>query len=41
MGKRILMIGGADLLGEPVARHLRRSGFTVRLMVRDVGQASR
>ena len=41
MGKRILMIGGTGLLGEPVARHLRRSGFTVRLMVRDVGQATR
>ena len=41
MEKRILVIGGTGLLGEPVARHLRKSGFVVRLMVRNVEQAAR
>lgn len=41
MAKRILVIGGTGLLGEPVARHLRKSGFAVRLMVRNVEQAAR
>lgn len=41
MEKRILVIGGTGLLGEPVARHLRKRGFAVRLMVRSVEQATR
>jgi len=41
MEKRILVIGGTGLLGEPVARHLKMSGLSVRLMVRDVAQAAR
>ena len=41
MAKRILVIGGTGLLGEPVARHLRSRGYIVRLMVRDVEQTTR
>ncbi len=41
MAKRILVIGGTGLLGEPVVRHLRKSGFAMRLMVRNVEQAAR
>jgi uncharacterized protein YbjT (DUF2867 family) len=40
MEKRILVIGGTGLLGEPVARHLKKSGFVVRLMVRNVEKAA-
>ena len=40
MGKRILVIGATGLLGEPVAIHLKRSGFDVRLMVRNVEKAA-
>ena len=39
MGKRILVIGGTGLMGEPVARHLRKGGFAARRMVRNVEQA--
>jgi len=41
MAKKILVIGGTGLLGEPVARHLKKHGFAVRLMVRNVEQAAR
>lgn len=41
MGKRILVIGATGLLGEPVAIHLKQSGFVVRLMVRDVEKAAK
>lgn len=40
MGKRILVIGATGLLGEPVARHLRQHGFAVRLLVRDIANAT-
>lgn len=40
MEKRILLIGATGLLGEPVAYHLRRSGFIVRLLVRDIAKAA-
>lgn len=39
MDKRILVIGATGLLGEPVAFHLKQSGFKVRLMVRDNNKA--
>lgn len=38
--KRILVIGATGLLGEPVARRLKRNGYTVRLMVRDDAKAA-
>jgi len=41
MAKRILVIGGTGLLGEPLARHLRKNGFCLRLMVRNVESAFR
>jgi uncharacterized protein YbjT (DUF2867 family) len=41
MQKRILVIGATGLLGEPVAFHLRKSGFSVRLMVRDIEKAAK
>ena len=41
MQKRILVIGATGLLGEPVARHLKNSGFIVRLLVRDIEKAAR
>jgi uncharacterized protein YbjT (DUF2867 family) len=41
MGKRILVIGATGFLGEPVAIHLKQTGFTVRLMVRDIGKAAK
>lgn len=41
MEKRILVIGATGLLGEPVAIHLKQSGFTVRLMVRDTEKAAK
>ncbi|MDH3328074.1 MAG: NAD(P)H-binding protein [Desulfobulbaceae bacterium] len=41
MEKRILIIGATGLLGEPVAIHLKRRGFIVRLMVRNFEKAAR
>ena len=41
MEKRILVIGATGLLGEPVAFHLKQSGFIVRLMVRDIEKATK
>ena len=40
MEKRILIVGATGLLGEPVANHLKQSGFIVRLMVRDIEKAT-
>lgn len=40
MGERILVVGATGLLGAPVATHLKRKGFIVRLMVRDIIKAS-
>ena len=40
MGKRILVIGATGLLGEPVAIHLKQTGYDVRLMVRNVEKAA-
>lgn len=39
MEKRILVLGGTGLLGEPVARQLQADGFTVRIMTRDPEKA--
>jgi nucleoside-diphosphate-sugar epimerase len=36
MEKRILVIGATGLLGQPVAFHLKQSGFIVRLMLRNI-----
>ena len=36
MAKKILVLGGAGMLGQPSARKLQQAGFAVRLMVRDV-----
>ncbi len=36
MEKRISVIGATGLLGEPVAIHLKKRGFAVRIMVRDI-----
>ena len=41
MEKRILVIGATGLLGQPVAKKLQESGFTVRIMVRDIEIASK
>lgn len=41
MNKRILVIGATGLLGEPVAMHLKQSGFVVRLMARDTGKTAK
>lgn len=41
MEKRILVIGATGLLGAPVAIHLKKSGFKVRLMVRDIEKATK
>jgi uncharacterized protein YbjT (DUF2867 family) len=40
MGKKILVIGGTGMLGEPVALHLKQSDYDVRLMVRDTQKAT-
>jgi NADH dehydrogenase len=37
--KRILVLGGTGMLGGPVARRLRASGFEVRLLARDPEKA--
>ncbi len=39
MQKTILVIGATGMLGEPVARHLQKDGFRVRVMVRDSQKA--
>ena len=36
MNKRLLIIGATGLLGEPVARRLKKKGFSVRIMLRDI-----
>lgn len=41
MSKRILVIGGTGLLGEPVAIQLKQSGYIVRLMVRNIAKAEK
>jgi uncharacterized protein YbjT (DUF2867 family) len=41
MEKRILVIGSTGLLGEPVALHLKRSGYIVRVLVRDVEKTAK
>jgi len=38
--KRILVVGATGLLGEPVAVHLKQSGFAVRIMTRDAEKAA-
>ena len=39
MDKRILIIGATGMLGEPVTRQLRKTGFIARVMVRDMAKA--
>jgi len=39
MNKRILVLGGTGLLGEPVSRKLQADGFNVRILVRDPEKA--
>jgi len=41
MEKRIVVIGATGLLGEPVATSLNRSGFIVRLLVRNIETAAK
>lgn len=36
MDKRILVIGGSGMLGEPVARQLKEDGFTARILSRNI-----
>ncbi len=40
MSKRILVIGGTGMLGQPVARCLKEAGFGVRIFTRDQQKAS-
>jgi uncharacterized protein YbjT (DUF2867 family) len=40
MDKRILVLGGTGMLGEPSARRLQEDGFRVRLLARDVEKTS-
>jgi uncharacterized protein YbjT (DUF2867 family) len=35
MEKRVLLLGGTGMLGEPVARNLKQDGFQVRIMTRN------
>lgn len=39
MQKRILILGGTGLFGEPTAHQLKADGFQVRILARDVGKA--
>ena len=39
MNKRILVIGGTGLLGNPVANHLQADGYQVRVLARDIQKA--
>lgn len=41
MEQTILVIGGTGILGEPVSRFLKESGFGVRIMTRDLQKARR
>ncbi len=41
MTKKILVIGGTGMLGEPVARHLLKDGFSVRIMTRNKFKAEK
>jgi uncharacterized protein YbjT (DUF2867 family) len=40
MSKRILIIGGTGMLGQPVAHRLKEAGFQVRIFTRDRRKAS-
>jgi len=39
MEKRVLVLGGTGMLGEPVARNLKQDGFQVRIMTRNLEKA--
>ncbi|MEJ2556007.1 MAG: NAD(P)H-binding protein [Anaerolineae bacterium] len=39
MQKKILVLGGTGMLGQPVARRLKEEGYQVRVLVRDVEKA--
>jgi len=39
MDKRILVVGGTGMLGQPVARRLKEDGYQVRVLARDVEKA--
>jgi uncharacterized protein YbjT (DUF2867 family) len=41
MQKTILIISGTGMLGQPVARHLKESGFGVRVMTRNLQKAKK
>ena len=41
MKRKILVIGATGLLGAPVANQLKKSGFGVRLMVRNMEKAAK
>jgi len=41
MGKRILVLGGTGMLGQPVARRLKADGYQVRVLARDVEKAKK
>ncbi len=41
MQNKILVLGGTGLLGQPVARRLKESGFQVRIMTRDLQSAKK
>jgi uncharacterized protein YbjT (DUF2867 family) len=41
MDKRILVLGGTGMLGQPVARRLREDGYQVRVLARDVEKANK
>jgi uncharacterized protein YbjT (DUF2867 family) len=36
MGKKILVVGATGMLGEPIAQRLKKDGFFVRIMTRDI-----
>jgi uncharacterized protein YbjT (DUF2867 family) len=38
MQKKILIIGASGMLGEPIARRLKKKNFPVRIMVRDINK---
>jgi len=39
MSKKILVLGGTGMLGQPAARQLKQDGFQVRILARDVEKA--
>jgi uncharacterized protein YbjT (DUF2867 family) len=41
MGKRILVLGGTGMLGQPVARRLKADGYQVRVLARDMEKAKK